>query len=539
MTRHLLLTFVVLFAAAAPLRAQEGVIWGWNVDQNGPQPMEAPPSNFVVAGGNSVWATQQVFLDHPYIPAPSMRYGLEITTDFDRDRAAYLSGNFGLPPTNPDLSGRLSTPRPALSPDSPDTFPPLDAFDPFPGSPFLNSSVNVGLDTSGGDLPTFAELHAKAVDELTRLVDGLNVIDLAKLPLKNAIDNLEKDDPQQLLTDLKEIRKTLVGQKLVEEDDLGTLDGIIGDLEKRLNLGASHTTRTLYRAQCDPCAPVGCGDSWTRNLRFQGFGNFMDQKAVGNPFGGTLDGYTAETYGFQLALDQKVGRDGVGGVAFNGAFGKLESNDGATRSDNDMYLVSLYGGLRRDAWTLGGSVGYAYVDYDLRQSEDFLGYKAFRTAYHGNLVTAAGELSRDFRFSKRSTLSPFISLNYIHLWETGFKTSGIAVDAKETESYLQTLGVRWQWSRRCAGGRALQLSATAGWVHDYGDGMLYGGASYDFPGSDRYIIPGASRNKDRALVDVGLNVRMNRRWSAHASYGTEFADHFTMHGFRVGAVRTW
>lgn len=563
MSRSLCFASFLLAAAClvAPLQAQEAwEVINWPVATNTVtgeiQQMETPPALPTIFGGNNLWAIVQTN-KAVEITGDNSFSGIDLPANMDN---AFMLGVLEMP--NVDLSSEftqvittqrgfqgnsrvITVPRGLVA----EAFDVTVSQDPATGTETLIGNLRKLQELGGAEIPSspdmmrsfFSGVSGLKIHQTKMHVIGNNIANVNTVGFRtNTVTiqgsitiaggesvsvEIKVDDVSEEDTD--KIQKAIENNGSIQIELIVPADG-----------GSSRAVPQVYRAQCDPCAPVGCGSGLSRNLRFQGFGNYMNQRSTGSPLGGTMDGYTADTYGFLLALDRPVGRRGMVGAAFNGAFGKIESKDATARSDNDLYLFLLYGAARRDAWTLAGSLGYAYVDYDLRQRE-FLGFEASRTSYHGNLFTGAFDLSREFRFGKRSSLSPFLSLNYIHLRESGFTASQMRFNAKTTESYLQTLGVRWQTSCRLRNGCVIRPRATLGWVHDYGGGTLYTSGGYDFPGSDTYIIPGASRNKNRALVDLGVDLRLKRRWSVMASYGAELADDFTMQGFRIGAVRYW
>ncbi len=287
-------------------------------------------------------------------------------------------------------------------------------------------------------------------------------------------------------------------------------------------------TQPTFRAQVDPCTPV-CGDAraWKHDIWFEGFGNFTNQWASAN-----LQGYSAETWGFQTGIDRRIGRQSIFGIGFGGAFGSLRTADRSSRGDNESFLFSLYGATTRNDWTLSGAVGYVYTDFGM---ERFMDVEHYRSSHDGNMFTGSLMLSRSFKLDQ-TELTPFIGFNYMKLREDEFAEADaeeeLLFGEKSTKAFKQTLGVRFSGEQKLQNGWIVSPAVSAGWLHDYGGGRLNTAAGYD--GGPAFVVDGVSRNQNRAVLGFSLGTQLGSRLSVFASYNGELSQSYSSQTGQLG-----
>jgi uncharacterized protein with beta-barrel porin domain len=301
-------------------------------------------------------------------------------------------------------------------------------------------------------------------------------------------------------------------------------------------LGGFANGETIFRGQnsaCDPCGsvsdPRNSRNSLTANAWFEGFGDFLRQSNTG-----TLQGYRSNVGGFNLGVDQRINRYTILGIGFGGAYADMKTNDHSQWGDVEQYIFSLYGSRSWDNWTFSFAGGYAYSDYDLTRHP--VGVE-IRSNHNGDQYFASFELAQKLRFAKYD-LTPFYALDFVRLEEEGYDeyTTGSnalasSIDAQNTNSYLQTIGVKFGRSRRWHGW-IVNPSVTAGWVHDYGAGNIYTTAQY--AGGSRFTIKGAAINKNRGLIGANLSIATSPNLTIFGGYNGEFAGHFQVQTAQAG-----
>jgi uncharacterized protein with beta-barrel porin domain len=311
------------------------------------------------------------------------------------------------------------------------------------------------------------------------------------------------------------------------------------DRQPRVSGFALRDGDVIFRGQnsaCDPCGVYDpCGSftglgngSLTANTWFEGFGDFLRQSNTDH-----LQGYRSNVGGFNLGVDQQLNRHLILGVSFGGAYADMKTNDLSQWGNVEQYLFSIYGSRSWDDWTFSFSGGYAYSDYDLTRHP---GNVEIRSEHNGDQYFASFELARKMRFAKYD-LTPFYALDFIRLEEEGyderdaFNTVVSSIDAQNSDSYLQTIGVKFGRSRRWHGW-IVNPTVTAGWVHDYGSGNVYTTAQY--AGGSKFTIKGAAINKNRGLIGANLNIATSPNLTIYGGYNGEFAGRFQVQSVQAG-----
>ena len=371
----------------------------------------------------------------------------------------------------------------------------------------------------------YAQIHAASLDMMKRL---------EQLTEENGAVSREEllDAVGRLLFDLDIQREgtitALQEQMIVDAlQKLGELepDVCVAVVDAFLSLDA---TRPTFRGQIEPCAPV-CSDprAWKHDIWFEGFGNFTHQWGTASH-----QGYGGDTWGVNLGVERKIGRNMVFGAGFSGAFGTMWAADRMSSGENDSYLFTLYGAATRDDWTLSGAVGFSFIDYG---TERFADLDRFRSSHDGNLLTGSFTLSRSFQLDQ-SRLTPFIGFNFMNLREDEFSETVADEDllfgAKTTTAFMQTLGVRLSGEQKLQNGWIVTPSVSAGWLHDYGSGHLTTSASHG--GGPAFVVDGVSRNPNRAVLGFSLGTQLGNRLSVFAAYNGELSPSYSSQTGQLG-----
>ena len=378
---------------------------------------------------------------------------------------------------------------------------------------------------SGSEREFYARVREAGLDMITRL-EQLTAQNGAVGPeeLRNAVEQLLTDLGIQRDGKITALQEQMIVDALQKLDELEP-DVCLAVVDAFLGLDA---TQPIYLAQTEPCAPV-CSDlrAWKHDIWFEGFGNFTNQ--WGTP---RFQGYSGETWGVNLGVERKIGRDMVFGVGFSGAFGTMRTADRMSRGENDSYLFTLYGAATREDWTLSGAVGFSFIDYGMERFTDF---DRFRSSHNGNLFTGSFMLSRSFKLDQ-SRLTPFIGFNFINLREDEFSETitdeEFLFGPKTTTALMQTLGVRLSGEQKLQNGWIISPSVSAGWLHDYGSGYLSTVASHG--GGPAFVIDGASRNPDRAVLGFSLGTQIGSRLNVFASYNGELSPSYSTQTGQLG-----
>ena len=248
-----------------------------------------------------------------------------------------------------------------------------------------------------------------------------------------------------------------------------------------------------------------------------------------SPFGQTakgekrkgFDGYNYDALGISVGYDRVFGCF-IGGGSVTYAYGDYEdrsSIDSNSRVDN--YAASLYGTfMAGDGFFLTGSGGYVYGDNDVRELRRNYGANGvindmWNTANYGIHTWQAGiEIGYDFKPSDRLTITPAAGFNYIHAKaEDHHETWGGAAVAryKGMTARGKMLPVRvdldYKLYEECE--TTVALTASAGFMHNLSDDKI-DGAIHLNGFTNATIMSAYSRNSGRNTVTAGVGLRVNK-----------------------------
>ncbi|MDR1923673.1 MAG: autotransporter outer membrane beta-barrel domain-containing protein, partial [Planctomycetaceae bacterium] len=282
---------------------------------------------------------------------------------------------------------------------------------------------------------------------------------------------------------------------------------------------------------CDSCNSAGsfglCGGSHY-NTWFEGFGNFLRQSNTN-----ALQGYRANSGGFNLGIDRQINKYTIVGFSFGGAYTDIKTNNRTQWGDVEQYLFAVYSSRTFGDVTLSLSGGYAHSEYKLTRNP---GGTQLDSKHDGDQFFASFEIAEKIRYATYD-LTPFLAFDYINLDEEGYgeRDAGGGVQntikGQDSDSYLQTLGVRIGRTRY-VNGWIVNPSLTAGWVHDYGSSNIYTTAQYT--GGQQFTIKGAPMNKNRGLFGVNLNVAVSPNLTLFGRYDGEFSSKFQVQTAQAG-----
>jgi outer membrane autotransporter protein len=296
-----------------------------------------------------------------------------------------------------------------------------------------------------------------------------------------------------------------------------------------------------YRGQ-SPCEPAGysCGETSSQtcgsvsgggliesvgNLWFQSVGNWSNQSFNG------VNGYSSDTFGFSLGLDNRISRSTILGIGLGGSFTNAKMKENLGNAGADSFLLSLYGSHELASnFFLNGSLGYLYSDLDSHRVSPTLGmFGAYADSErHANALF--GNLELSYRIgNKWSYLTPFLGYDYLNFSESAYTESGQIMNMKISGStvtgHLQTLGMRFGGQYRNSLGWLINPQLTAGWLHDYGAGRTHTTDQFS-AGGPTFTVLGVSRHKNRGLLSANINAAVSQQTSLFVRYDGEFANHF-------------
>ncbi len=121
-------------------------------------------------------------------------------------------------------------------------------------------------------------------------------------------------------------------------------------------------------------------------------------------------------------------------------------------------------------------------------------------------------------------LMPYADINYINLDTDGYTESGgaaaLTVEDATSELTYTTLGLRASTNVDIQG-KALRLSAMAGWWHAFGDTTPV--TTNSLSGGTAFQVDGAPIDEDVALVGAGIDFKLTEDTSLSIDYSCQFS----------------
>lgn len=260
-----------------------------------------------------------------------------------------------------------------------------------------------------------------------------------------------------------------------------------------------------------------------------------------------LFGYKIKSGGGTVGMEAIVLRDLVLGVDFAGIESRLEMKDPAASSAKArMFLTSVYSMWFHNNWSLKTSVGYGWNEFKTRRPMPL--YDDYASGKHrADGFFAAAEIAKRLRFGQ-TTLTPFYKFEFQKLWEKGYEEESqydagapydlaLNYNKRETDAYLQTVGVRLGRDFFTNSGMVFSPTIYAGWIHEYGKSRIptiASGASF-LP----FTVYGDSPVRDRGLIGLGIEFRPWENWVIFGRYEAELAESFDAQLGNVGLGLLW
>lgn len=283
-------------------------------------------------------------------------------------------------------------------------------------------------------------------------------------------------------------------------------------------------------------APVAVPPPAGPTLWAQGFGSWANYGGNGNVSG------ISETLGGVISgVDATVGNWRVGG-----ALGYTQSNASLNNvsgsSEADSATIALYAGTSAGPWNLRLGASYAFSQIDTTRTVAFPGFiEQAKANYNGGTGQLFAEVGYGFAV-QAVAFEPYAGLAWVHLNTDSFSENGAVSSALSGASSSAnvgygTLGLRVATSLPLSNGMAFAPHVSAAWQYAFGDltpsAQL---ALASVPGAN-FTVQGLPLAQNTALVEAGLDLKLNAQMRVGASYVGQFADSVTVNAFQANF--TW
>lgn len=298
---------------------------------------------------------------------------------------------------------------------------------------------------------------------------------------------------------------------------------------------STHAYPSADRVYLGQVKPVPCQQLW-----FTNYGDWTCEK------GGYVDyntGYYSHMYGMNVGVDRYLGSNWIGGVSLGGAWSSHHTRPkGAARGNISTLVSSAFASWTDYCNYFGTSIGYTYSAIrHQRNLPDF--YEVAKSDHSGNQFFLSFEYARKIEFGY-FYISPYYGIDFIHLCESGYNekgapTTGVSIDSRTNNSYLQNFGARIGTEVMIMDHWLLEPSFYGGWIHDFGGSHVRTVGSFMNGGVDRFAITGSKIHKNRGVLGLNMNVAFSNNISGSLKWDFEFNPDYNASNFEMGLRKVW
>ena len=235
--------------------------------------------------------------------------------------------------------------------------------------------------------------------------------------------------------------------------------------------------------------------------------------------------------GFLVGADTSVsGGWRVGGLA---GYSKtdLDVENLNSTAKTDSYHVGLYGGNQWDNTSLRLGASYSWNKMDTQRHVSFVGLnEGLKAKYDAATTQLFGEIGQRIDMGTVA-LEPFAGLAYVNIDADGFSENGGASalhgGGGTTDATFSTLGVRASTQLS----ETTRVRGTVGWRHAIGDKTPTSTQSFSM--GSPFTVSGVPMAKNVAIVEAGLETKLEHDLTLGASYSGQFGNGLKDHGFKL------
>ncbi len=245
-----------------------------------------------------------------------------------------------------------------------------------------------------------------------------------------------------------------------------------------------------------------------------------------------MDGYTRTYQGALMGYSREVNCKLLLGIALGYENSVARSED--THVHGDTYMFDLYGSARTGKFNHRFSVGMGIHRFAEQRGVHVIAENGHTFSgngfsdYRAKSINVGYELSRDFQVTERSTVSPYLAVNYAYHWfgeleEQGMGDAGLVTDLEAMNQLEAAVGARYAYSFGLVKDQApATFFASAELKAEFTDheptARHYFKAHEDIDWRTKSI----ERSPFYGEIGVGLTVPFAERWSGTVSASYEF-----------------
>ena len=233
----------------------------------------------------------------------------------------------------------------------------------------------------------------------------------------------------------------------------------------------------------------------------------------------------AATEGMQLGADYQVTPNFITGVLFGYGHTDVTLDTLNSTASVDTYSPGVYASYSKGGWYANALGSYGFSDYDQDRKVAIGGFNGTaQSSPTGDQVI--GNLDGGYDFHRGNwTYGPTLGVQYVHLDVDNYNESGLPgadldVNENETDSLRSRLGGRVDYAFH-DGRMIFTPHLSASWQHEFLDQGRGVTSQFDGIGAGTFSVRTANPSRDSALLDLGLDAQIDKRWTVFADYATQ------------------
>ncbi|WP_332696431.1 autotransporter domain-containing protein [Bosea sp. (in: a-proteobacteria)] len=220
--------------------------------------------------------------------------------------------------------------------------------------------------------------------------------------------------------------------------------------------------------------------------------------------------------GVAVGADWRFDPNAAIGFAVSSAKANASLASGRGSAEADAFQAGLYGMARAGAFSFGASAAYSWLDVEARRTVPVLGFQPLSAKYGAHGFGVRAEAAWEALRFGGMTLSPTTAIQAQSIRTDAFRetaapgaaagVAALAVNGRTSNAVRTELGLRLDADFR-AGATYLTAFGSVAWAHYLERDMTMSASIAALPAAS-FVVEGARRDRDAALVGLGLDIRL-------------------------------
>jgi len=238
---------------------------------------------------------------------------------------------------------------------------------------------------------------------------------------------------------------------------------------------------------------------------------------------------TSSVYGTAVGADYRFSPNTIAGFALAGGGTTFSVANALGSGRSDLFQVGAYFRHHEGPAYITAALAYGWQDITTNRTVTIAGLDQLRANFNANAWS--GRVEGGYRYATPwMGLTPYAAGQfttfdlpaYAEQAIIGSNTFALAYGSKSVTDTRSELGMRADKSFAMASS-ILTLRGRVAWAHDFNPDRAIGATFQTLPGAS-FVVNGAARASDSALVTASAEVKWISGWSAAATFESEFSN---------------